>query len=425
MIRERGTYMRWKRYLVIVSLMTVTLTFLVSEGGAIPAFARRYEISCSACHAPIPKLKPYGDEFAGNGFVIPKEEKERDHVSAGDNMLWLSRTFPLAVRLDAYAVYEEDQKVESDLETPWGLKLLSGGPLFRNVGYYFYFYMSERGDVAGVEDAYIHFNDLVGRSLDVMIGQFQISGPLMKRELRLTFEDYLIYKTRVGDSQINLAYDRGIMVTYGIEGSATDLVAMIVNGNGIAAADEAAGKFDRDKYKNIGFRLSQGLGNMMSIGGFYYTGKERLESLAENGDNGDGGFEKVIVEYENRVTYWGPDISISFGSVEFTGQYLLRQDSHPVYYSDRLDASGQPDVKDKETGGAVAGLTFAPRLDKSRYYITALYNRVDSDLDGFDSETATVSATYLVARNLRLMAEYTRDIEKETSRIVIGSIAAF
>ena len=102
------------------------------------------------------------------------------------------------MRFDAFAYFEEDAEVSSDLQMPYGLKLLSGGPLARNVGYYFYFFMSETGEVAGVEDAYMHFNDLGGVPFDIMVGQFQTCDPLMKRELRLTYEDYLIYKTRVG-----------------------------------------------------------------------------------------------------------------------------------------------------------------------------------------------------------------------------------
>ena len=57
------------------------------DAEAIPAFARRYKMSCTTCHAPFPRLKAYGEEFAGNGFVIPEEEKDRDYVSAGDDLL--------------------------------------------------------------------------------------------------------------------------------------------------------------------------------------------------------------------------------------------------------------------------------------------------------------------------------------------------
>jgi hypothetical protein len=62
-------------------------------------------------------------------------------------------------------------------------------------------------------------------------------------------------------------------------------------------------------------------------------------------------------------------------------------------------------------------------LEKSRYFFTGLYNNIDSDF--YKYETATVSFTYLVARNLRLLTEYTRDLELEKNRVVLGVIGAF
>ncbi|GAB4378818.1 MAG: hypothetical protein Kow0042_27600 [Calditrichia bacterium] len=374
--------------------------FLVPESvQAIPAFARRYKISCSTCHAPIPKLKAYGDEFAGNGFIIPEEEKKRDYVSAGDDLLWLNRDFPVAVRFDAYTLFDDRGPIKDDLQIPWGLKLMSGGTLYKSIGYYFYFYLSERGEVAGIEDAYVHFNNIFDTELDVMVGQFQTSDPLMKRELRLTFEDYEIYKARIGESGTNLAYDRGVMLTYAIPQTGTDLVGLVVNGNGKKEAGEDR-TFDDDKYKNFGFRLSQALGEKISIGGYFYYGEEDRPDSTHN----------------NELIYWGPDVNVNLGILEFTGQYLLRKDSRP-YFNRKL--------QDIKTGGVIAELVFAPQKDRSRYYLTALYNRIDSDLDEFDYETATVSATYLVARNLRLSAEYTRDLLSDGNRFAIGLVSAF
>ena len=44
------------------------------DAEAIPAFGRKYRMSCSTCHAPIPRLKAYGDDFAGNGFVLADQD---------------------------------------------------------------------------------------------------------------------------------------------------------------------------------------------------------------------------------------------------------------------------------------------------------------------------------------------------------------
>jgi hypothetical protein len=125
---------------LFVLFMAISLCW-TDDAGAIPAFARRYKFSCSTCHSPIPRLKPYGDDFAASGFILKENDKERDYVTAGDDMLWLNKDFPLAARFDAFGVYEKDKKVKSDLQTPYGLKLLSGGALYKNISYYFYFYM--------------------------------------------------------------------------------------------------------------------------------------------------------------------------------------------------------------------------------------------------------------------------------------------
>ncbi len=390
-------------------LSMILTSYLATEAEAIPAFARRYKISCTTCHAPIPKLKPYGDEFAGNGFVIPEEEIERDYVSAGDPLLWLNRTFPVAVRFDAYGVYDRKAPIDNDLQAPWGVKLLSGGTLYKNIGYYFYFYLSERGEVAGIEDAYIHLNNVFKSELDIMIGQFQTSDPLMKRELRLTFEDYKVYVQRIGESRINLTYDRGIMLVYGIPQSGTDLFGMVVNGNGIGEADENR-KFDDDTYKNVGVRVNQSVGEIASVGAYFYYGKERQlkidTTLAQ----------PVERAFDNKVTYIGPDVNIAFSKFEFTGQYLMRNDDNPLF---------KDNPEDIKTQGLIAELIYAPKLDKSRHYFTILYNWIDSDLDEFDYETASLSATYLVARNLRLLAEYTRDLHKKADRFILGIVSAF
>jgi len=398
--------MRSYGWVVLVPTMVMLLlTVFPPEGNAIPAFARRHKVSCTTCHAPFPTLKPFGDEFAGSGFVMPDDDPDRDYIIEGDELLRLNRDFPISARFDAYAMFEESADVDNDLQTPWGLKLMSGGVLYRNIGYYFYFYMSERGEVVGIEDAYVHFNDIMGQPFDVMVGQFQTSDPLMKRELRLTFEDYQIYKVRPGGSGTNLAYDRGLMLVYGLEETGTDLVGMIVNGNGSAEAG-ADRKFDSDRFKNVGFRISQAIGEHLSVGGFFYRGEEAPD-----------------VGWKNEMTYYGPDVNAAAGPLELTAQYLTRTDSAPP---ELYTPGGKEPDEDIETAGLVAELILRPQLDESTWLLTLLYNQVDYDqaaVAAQDYETMTVSATHLLARNLRFIVEYTRDLEGETSRGVLGFVA--
>ncbi|MDD3642836.1 MAG: hypothetical protein PHQ19_05165 [Candidatus Krumholzibacteria bacterium] len=369
--------------------------------GAIPAFARKYRMSCTTCHAPVPRLKPYGEDFAGSAFRLEDKEPKRFFPDTGDDLLTLQRELPVAVRFDGYASYDhgEDEK-RSDFRMPYGIKLLSGGNVSEHVGYYFYFYLSERGEVAGVEDAYLHFNDLFGIDLDVMAGQFQVCDPLFKRELRLTYEDYVAYKIRVGDSPVNLAYDRGFMVTFGSD-FGLDAVFEAVNGNGIGAAENE--RFDDDHIRNFMLRLSQSAGPAR-IGAFGYYGDTEMKKSA-------GPVSDVVY-------YWGIDGTLDVGErLQLNGQYLRRTDDNPYFQT-----SGAVEC---ETIGGIAELIFAPQGDRSRHWFVLLYNYIDSQMPGLDYRSETVSYSLLLRRNLRLLAETTFSETDESWRITGGFVSAF
>ena len=128
-------------YLIAVFIFP-TLIMSVNETVAIPAFARKYRISCNACHVAVPKLKEYGENFAGNGFVLPDgEEPARANIDTGDESLLLMRELPIAVRFDAFIKAEDNDQAKIDLGVPYGIKLLSGGLISKKISYYLYFYM--------------------------------------------------------------------------------------------------------------------------------------------------------------------------------------------------------------------------------------------------------------------------------------------
>lgn len=58
---------------------------------SIPAFARKYDMSCNVCHSPFSKLKPYGEKFAANGFKLKDKEAVRYTRVTGDDNLILFR----------------------------------------------------------------------------------------------------------------------------------------------------------------------------------------------------------------------------------------------------------------------------------------------------------------------------------------------
>mgnify|MGYP001168808690 FL=1 len=386
----------------------VIIMLMPSEkAAAIPAFARKYQISCQVCHSPgAPMLKPFGDEYAGAGFRMTEYESPRYFIQTGDDRLSLFRELPLAIRIDGFASLNFNDAGTVDFGSPFVVKILSGGELSDRLSYYFYFLMNERGEIAGLEDAFLMYSNVLNSGINLFIGQFQTSDPLFKGELRLTLEPYKIYGVKPENSSVDLKYDRGIMFDKGFS-TGTTIVGEIVNGSGLGAAGEGY-LFDKDKYKNFMLRINQSVGNSLSVGFFGYTGKEVIS-------------ENTPDPFVNQVKMYGPDLALDIdGKLLLNVQYLWRTDS------DVSDADGEVMLTDVKTQGGFAELIYAPRGDMSKWYFTGLVNWVDSDLDQLDYSSGTLHAGYLLRRNVRLVAEYTRIFSGDPyGKLSAGFVSAF
>lgn len=387
----------------ILLLMAIFLLFMLSISETMmgmPAFARKYRMSCATCHEPFPRLKPYGEEFAANGFVLKDQEAARYFVDTGDDQLSLIRDLPLAIRLDGFFNINNSNRELTDFAAPYNIKLLSGGTLAKNISYYFYFFFSERGKVVGLEDAFIMFSDIFHTGISFTAGQFQISDPLFKRELRLTFEDYHIYKVKVGASQHNLTYDRGIVLNYTIP-KGPDLVFEVLNGTGIEEADVFK-NFDQDKYKNIFGKIAQDIGEHVTLGVSGFYGKEEPGEMV------------------NTTWMLGGDATIVFPAIEFRFQYLERNDDNPFFR--------QIFPLEIRTRGGFAEMVYSPGGSKGRWYGVGLFNWVDSELESLDYQALAVHFGYMMRRNIRLVTELNyvfRGNEGKHARFLLGLIAAF
>jgi hypothetical protein len=391
----------------------IVLLALPGTSHAIPAFARKYNVSCSTCHSSIPKLKPYGEDFAANAFRLPDApEPPRTYVETGDDMLLLHRFFPIAVRFDGFLQYAKRDAGEFDFQAPYGVKLLSGGPVTEDVSYYMYFYMNERGEVTGLEDAFVYFNDLFGSDLDLTVGQFQVCDPLFKRELRLSLEDYEVYRMRPAWSHANLTYDRGVILGYGFD-FGLDLVAQALNGNGIGGAVNKV--FDIDNGKAFAFRASQSIGPVR-IGGFYYQGEELFRDVLFSYEGG----ASQISDVKNVITYFGPDLTIGNEYIELNAQYLHRIDSD-IPFQGALGTQ----LRENTMDGIMAELVYLPGGPDAKWSFIGLYNMTEDKDNARKYHTATFSAGRLLARNLRLIGEVTYDLEQETPRVSVGFVSGF
>lgn len=398
-----------KNTFTLTVLSVIVIAILASDVLAIPAFARKYNMTCKTCHSPFPALKPYGEEFAANGFVLKDQDAPRYFLDTGDPELSLLRDVPLAFRLEGYVTYNQSNLEKSDFNAPLLFKILSGGAITKDVAYYVY-YILENGEPGKIEDAWLMFNDLFGSKLDFTIGQFQVSDPIFKRELRLTRDDYYIYKVKPGLSNVDLTYDRGIILNYGFE-SGTDLTIEVVNGNGIG--EGVSNIFDDDKYKNFAGRISQDIGENFRVGGLGYWGKEERESPL-------GDFNAT-----NELWMLGFDATISFEPMELNIQFLERKDKDPLFFGNEASSFYSDPPQNLKTRGAFGEIIYRPEGDASKWYGVAIFNWIESDFRELNLKQLGVHFGYVLRRNIRLVAEYSHNFTVKYGKMNLGFVSAF
>jgi hypothetical protein len=381
-------------------MAALACSFMAQSAEAIPAFARKYQFSCSTCHSPVPRLKPFGEAFAARGFRLedPSQEPVRATYDVGDPTLRLMRDLPLALRVEGYAQAGEKDSLKVDAQWPWVFKAMSGGQITQKISYYAYFII-ETGEVGGLEDAWLQLNSVFGSPVDLTVGQFQVCDPLFKRELRLERFDYQIYGTHVGNAGVDLTYDRGLIAAWEFPGK-LESVFQLVNGNGIGMADDW-GNFDRDNYKNVAYRLARSF-KYGRVGGFAYWGKEK---------GGSG--------IANRTYYLGPDLVIDFSDrLQLNAQYLERRDNNPYFVNGLTTGNWK-------TRGGFAELVYLPRGPDGKWSVAGLFNQVTSDDETARYTSVSGTLGYLLARNVRLTFDVGKEFKREGFRGSVGLITAF
>ena len=81
-----------------LSAISLILLFLVMAGSqranALPAFARKYGLRCSACHESWPMLNYFGQKFKDNGYQLMNDR---------DAPIWQNPSYwPVTFRMTTY-----------------------------------------------------------------------------------------------------------------------------------------------------------------------------------------------------------------------------------------------------------------------------------------------------------------------------------
>ncbi len=260
------------------------LALSTQSASAMPEFARRYDLTCAACHSAFPRLNKFGEHFAKSNMRLPNWMETSQQL--GDDRLALPDHVPLAIRAQAYVQARQGKAIDpitgtsqsaaTDFQSPYLVKVLSSAPLSENITYYFYAIFGEKGEngTVVVEDAWFSYANLFGSGIDMMLGQFSLSDSMFPREVRLPFQDFMVYR------MAGVTYDRGVLFSRDVGPVGIDFG--VTNGNGIrgnlnlnspgyARPDRM---FDNDSSKTVFGHLGTDIGPV-GLGLFAASGKQR------------------------------------------------------------------------------------------------------------------------------------------------------
>ena len=316
-----------KTIVAVISLCVLANVVPIQKAHAIPAFARKYQTSCSTCHNNFPELNDFGEAFKKNGFKFPKDDEmfvkeppvllgARAQREAFPNAIFpgeLPGTVPIGFRYSGFFNYNSKQPLalgflpRTDLFAPNTFTVISAGSFGPSISFWIDDDISVggQGSQGGLGDGYLKVNDLshyIGLpkdSINVRYGQFELDLPFTQaRTINPT--DYDIYDQAgvagalgtTNNPFVLGAPQRGIEIGgYPNDGNFTWSVAAVNGSN-----DAPAMRNSKDIYARVSQRFNlerdakirnevQAAGptgprdhTSIRFGGFYYYGRNALNT---------------------------------------------------------------------------------------------------------------------------------------------------
>lgn len=286
---------------------------------AIPAFARKYEQSCTTCHMGFPALNPFGEAFRNNGYRFPREsplevvEKPvklgmkaqrklfpRKAVYPGE----IPGSFPIALRLEMDIRARNFGDIRSEFRFPHEIEVLSGGNFGEKFSFFLEMPVYEDGSFGGLDRTFLQFNRLLGGqpSLNLKVGQFETAAVPFSKIRRLTMDHYVVSDIIFGEIPFRLKNPQQGLEVWGIsDGDKGSFYYGVGIVNGTASDGGSEGQSEEGSEKDIYARFYYKLGGLSLDGekgvvpqrGNWHDNSIRLGGFAYRGFAGSVGFTRV------------------------------------------------------------------------------------------------------------------------------------
>jgi len=148
----------------------VLFAWIPQEAGAVPAFARKYNVNCNVCHTRPPRLNTFGERFLENGYQMPGTtdggiigKRKLGDLTLDDVSQFVAfRLRGNALRNFTYSQSGATGSTENRIEMafPEVFSLFSTGTLTSNVGFFVELESNLEEEETGVERGFVTFNNL-------------------------------------------------------------------------------------------------------------------------------------------------------------------------------------------------------------------------------------------------------------------------
>jgi len=281
---------RFTSILAAVFSMLFLILTAAQRADALPAFARKYGLRCSACHETWPILNNFGLRFRDNGYQLMNDR---------DSPIWQNpgywpvtfRITPIWHRLSSLQAVDtyggippaitgsQIQRITSSGFDLSGLDFHTGGTLEKNIS----FYVLPSADPTATfhfETVMARFDNLLGSSwINIKMGRFELNNLLSEKRMVQLTGNGGIYQTyhfipagdgniygQMGNNQLGMEY-LGHSENDRTRISAALLSSSSGNENLITGANSYSGFFTFDQ------GIDAGKLGVERIGGYAYVGE--------------------------------------------------------------------------------------------------------------------------------------------------------
>ena len=343
---------------------------------AIPAFARKYGLPCSACHEGWPKLNSFGQRFKDEGYQLGNEK---------DSPIYQNPSYwPVAMRITPHWHYESmglvpvdtvpgdptnstNQTINTSGFDLTGIDILAAGTLANNISFLLVPSIDPGDGTVGFESANVRLDNIMGSPwLNFKFGKFEADLPLSEKRM-MTFSNvggiYQLYHyappgDAINDEIVSLGENQlGVELMGHSDDDHTRYAVSVMSSTNGAPGLPAGRSYDTYAHFSQGFLVPH-LG-LQRVGAYGYAGLRPSFFLTSGGEVIPGAGRG-----NRSFTRAGVYASTYFGKFDVTGVYQFATDN--VFLANATPTTGVlPDGAQGpkwHTGTIEAHYTYSPQL---------------------------------------------------------------